>query len=165
MLPHPKEDLARRRWVWQAVSDLFLDEEVSEDKLRYIAQVTAECGYTSDELDAIYRREVATAVAFNIFLVAGTWGYWDSEWLEKKILRPPGLCYWFDRVLIAPLPLWLLRHEWARVRALLPKEHERVRKEQEKLGEQWKPICSESPLCLRWESSTQSGAKVDQPYD
>lgn len=161
MLPHPKEDLPRRRWIWQAISDLFLDEEITEDTRRYIARVAAECGYTDEELEVIYRREVAPSVAVNTFSPAGVWGYWDSVWLEKMILRPRGLGYWFDRVIVAPLPLRLLRHEWAQIKNLLAVERERVRKEQEELGELWKPIWSESPLCLRWEGSNKPGTEAD----
>ena len=66
MLPPAKEDLLRRRWIWQALSDLFLDDEITEDRLRYIARTCAECGFTENELGFIYRREVAPAVAFNL---------------------------------------------------------------------------------------------------
>src|SRR5262245_4760077 len=62
MLPPAKDDLLRRRWIRQALSDLFLDEEITEDTLYHIARITAECEYTDEELEAIYRHEVAPAV-------------------------------------------------------------------------------------------------------
>jgi hypothetical protein len=153
MLPPAKEDLLRRRWMWMALSDLFLDEEVTKDTLCEIARIAAECGYTEQELDAIYRCEVAPAVAFNAFDMAGTWGYFDTVWLEKRILRPHGLGYWFDRLIIAPLPVWCLRHDWRQVKALLREQRDLVREEQEKQGGEWKPCCAQEAPCLRWQSS------------
>jgi hypothetical protein len=164
MLPPAKEDRLRRRWVWQALSDLFLDDEVTEDTLRYIARIAAECGYSDEELDAIYRREVAPAVAFNLFDVAGTWGYFDTVWLEELILRPHGLWYWFERLIIAPFPVWLQRHERRQLREMLGEERQRVREEQEKPGSQWKPCCAEEAPCYRW-ASAEPAAEADPPRD
>jgi hypothetical protein len=151
-----KDDLARRRWVWQALSDLFLDEQVSDDTLRHIARVAAECGYSDEELDAIYRHEVAPAVAFNAFDPAGTWGYFDTVWLERRILARRGLWYWFNRLLVAPLPVWLLRDDWRWVKCLLGPERQRVRSEQARQGGQWQPCWAKEAPCLRWASSEQS---------
>lgn len=150
MLPSAKEDLMRRRWIWQALFDLFLDDEPAAVELRYIARIAAECGYSDEELEAIYRREVAPAVAFNAFSSAGTWGYFDTEWLEKRTRRFRGLGYWFDRLIVAPLPVWLMRHAWRRVKSLFREERERVREEQEKQGSEWKPCWAEKAPCLRW---------------
>ncbi len=126
MLAAAKDDLTRRRWIWQAISDLFLDDEVTDETLRNIARVAAECGYSDDELDAIYRQEVAPAVAFNFLDVAGAWGYFDTEWLERRILRSRGCGYWIDRFIWSPWPVWDLRIHWARVKSLLNEERERI---------------------------------------
>src|SRR4051812_21049006 len=46
----PGEDLRRRRPVWEALSDLFLDTQLQEHDFRYIARVVAESGYTDHEV-------------------------------------------------------------------------------------------------------------------
>jgi hypothetical protein len=120
----------RRRWVWQEISDLFLDEEITDRTLRAIARTSAECGYSERELDAIYRYEVAPAVAFNVFDTLGTWGYFDTLWLEDRILHCSRLGYLFNRFIIAPLPVSWLRSEWNRVIGMLAEERERVSREQ-----------------------------------
>lgn len=152
MLLPAKDGLARRRWTWQAISDLFLDDEINETTLAYIAQVVAECGYSDKELDAIYRREVAPAVAFNYFVDGPLWGYWDSVWLEEQILRPRRIRYWFDRLIVAPLPLWLLRHEWKHVKQLLRERRDHVRQQQAELGDRWKPCWAGQAPNYRWAS-------------
>lgn len=70
----------------------------------HIAYVAAHCGYTDEELGYIYAAEVAPAVAFNAFDVAGVWGYFDTEWLEARILRRNRFWYWVDRLIVAPFP-------------------------------------------------------------
>lgn len=158
MLLPAKEDLLRRRWIWQALSDLFLDDEITEDTLQYIARIAAECGYTQEDLESIYRREVAPAVGFNLLDAAGTWGYFDTVWLEERILRPSGSGSWLDRWLLAPLAVSLLRSEWKRLRALLEEQRGRVRQEQEEQGSQWKPCWTQEAPCYRWQSAEQAAA-------
>ncbi len=143
MLPPAREDLRRRRWIWQALSDLFLDEETTEFELRHIARVAAECDYSDEDLDTIYRHEVAPAVAFNFYDVAGVCGFFDSEWLEERILQGGPFGHWFDRLIVAPLPVRLVRNHWSRIQTLLVEERERVRALRLELGSEWKPCCAE----------------------
>src|SRR5262249_31407867 len=124
------------------------DEEVTESTLRQIARVTAECGYSDADLEIVFRREVAPAVAFNVYDMAGTWGYFDTEWLQKRILRRHGLDYWFYRLIFAPWPGWDLRNQWRRVKALLSQERERV--QQQLAGGEWQRCCAREAPCLRW---------------
>jgi hypothetical protein len=154
MLPSAKDDLRRRRWVWQALSDLFLDEQITEDTLHYIARVVAECGYSADELEAIYRTEVAPAVAFNAFDPAGTWGYFDTVWLEGRILRRRGLGYWFNRWIVSPLPIRALRQQWRKLKGLFAEQCECVRRGPRE--SEWKPCCAEEAPVLHWEGAEQA---------
>ncbi len=78
-------DLAGRRTVWLALSDLFLDTDVNlfrEGDIRTLAASP----YSLDELDAILREEVYPACSFNLTLVAGEWAGFDADWLERRIL-------------------------------------------------------------------------------
>lgn len=153
VLPPANEDLLRRRWVWQALSDLFLDDEITDDTLRYAARISAECDYSDEELDAIFRNEVAPALAFNYFDVAGVWGYFDSAWLQERILTNRGFGYWFDRLIVAPIPLWLLRNYWTQFKGMLKEERARVRDSRERVDGQWTPCCHEDAPVFRWENA------------
>lgn len=158
MLPPANDDLQRRRWGWQQLSDLFLDEETTEDMLRNIARVAADCGYTDEELDDILRNEVAPAVAFNFFDTAGTWGYFDTVWLEGKILHSSRLGYWFHRLIVVPLVMLALRQHWEAIKMWLVQERERVRREKASQGDRWKPCCSEPAPVYRWASPDEIAA-------
>ena len=79
-------DLARRRPVWLALSDLFLDTDVNLFRAGNVRTLAASA-YSLDELDAILREEVYPACSANLTLVAGEWAGFDADWLEQRILR------------------------------------------------------------------------------
>jgi len=81
-----KLDLATRRPVWEALSTLFLDTDVS--LLRdYRARLLAASPYGIEELERILRDEVFPVCSWNMFSVAGEWAGFDPEWLEARIIR------------------------------------------------------------------------------
>lgn len=82
-----KGDLQNRRPVWLALSDLFLDTELQEDELRFIARTLAESPYTLSEIESILDREVYPVCIPNMLCVAGEWAGFDPEALESAILR------------------------------------------------------------------------------
>ena len=95
VLPPARSDLARRRPVWLALSDLFLDTDVNLFR-EGNARTLAASPYTLDQIDAILREEVYPACSFNLSLVAGEWAGFDADWLEQRILRggPPPRPWW-----------------------------------------------------------------------
>ncbi len=74
-------ELERRKPVWSALSDLWLDSELTDDDLERIAAVMEQSDYTIDELREIYRFEEAPVVFMNLFQVAGEWAGFDEDWL------------------------------------------------------------------------------------
>ena len=58
-----------RESVWLALSELWLDTELVEDDLAAIARTLAISGYAAEELEAIYRLEVAPVV-------------WGNAWVQ-----------------------------------------------------------------------------------
>ncbi len=78
--------ITRRREVWSALSDLYLDTDTS---LLYpqIAEALARSPYSSDEIWRILRHEVHPAVSANMRDVAGVWDGFDTEWLAARIQR------------------------------------------------------------------------------
>ncbi|MCA0175458.1 MAG: hypothetical protein LCH73_04090 [Proteobacteria bacterium] len=80
------EDLAARRPVWEALSDLFLDTDTSLSRAWRVQQL-AHSPYTIAELQAILVDEVYPICRANLLSVAGEWSGFDLAWLEGRILR------------------------------------------------------------------------------
>jgi hypothetical protein len=96
-----------RHPVWLALSDLFLDTD-TRLSFPYIARTLAASPFTDDELEAIFQNEVAPAVEFNLFDIAGEWAGFGEEWLIATInrrgpkpyqLRSPGTHHEFQAAL------------------------------------------------------------------
>jgi hypothetical protein len=80
------EDLVNRRPVWEALSDLFLDTEVSLDR-QWRIDVLAASPYSIEELEYILIDEVYPICKYNLLSVAGEWAGFDLAWLEDQIRR------------------------------------------------------------------------------
>lgn len=80
------EDLEHRRPVWEALSDLFLDTDTSLARSWRVG-ILAASPYSLDELEQILIEEVYPVCHSNLFSVAGEWVGFDTQWLERSILR------------------------------------------------------------------------------
>lgn len=79
-----KTELERRKPVWTAFSEFWLDTELTEEDLQRIAAVAAASGYSIPKLREIYLYEVAPVVYLNCWSVAGVWAAFDDEWLHAE---------------------------------------------------------------------------------
>lgn len=114
------EERARRRLVWYAVADLFLDTETRWELPR-IAQVLRASGYEEAELVAIFQWEVAPECAWNLYAVTGEWAALplNEERLARRAARRPS---YLRRMLARMTTPDFLRVQWRAVldlRALL----------------------------------------------
>jgi len=100
--------LAQRRPVWIALSELFLDTELSTVDLERIAQIMADSGLSAAELEAVYLREVAPIVSVNLRVAAGVWAGFDEAWLCEQIIRRLRSRSWRTRLAL----------KWARIRGI-----------------------------------------------
>ena len=91
--------IERRKPVWTALSDLWLDTELSDRGLSHIAGVLDASGFTLAQLQRIYLYKVAPDVFLNFWSVAGVWDCFDEEWLHEEIVhgldRRTGLGAWW----------------------------------------------------------------------
>lgn len=87
--PLSSSDLATRRPVWVALSELFLDTSLGSGDLDRIADALARSPYSIEELDTILLREVYPACRGNLCSLAGEWAGFDPVWLESRILKGP----------------------------------------------------------------------------
>jgi len=99
-------DLARKRRVWQAMSELFLDTELDDAQCRSIAARLAVSGYGVDELRAIMEEDVAPALASNLVDIAGEWAGWSEAEVAEAVARSKIGLRWPKR----------LRVRWVRAR-------------------------------------------------
>ncbi|MFR0688871.1 hypothetical protein ACLUTX_05725 [Enterobacterales bacterium AE_CKDN230030158-1A_HGKHYDSX7] len=76
-----------RESVWLALSELWLDTELDGDDLAAIARTLAISGLVVEELEAIYRLEVAPVVWSNAWVTAGVWEGFDPDWLFEACRR------------------------------------------------------------------------------
>ena len=81
----PADQLARRRPVWEAMSDFFLDTELDDARLGEIAAILRVSGYTISELEDILATEVAPLLYKNVLAPAGAWSSFDTGWIEGQI--------------------------------------------------------------------------------
>lgn len=85
--PPAASDLARRRLVWRALSELYLDTELDDGDFVRIASQLQESGYPADQLEEILYREIHPVLHLNLISVAGEWAAFDMEWAEEVILE------------------------------------------------------------------------------
>lgn len=76
--------LERRRPVWNALADLCLDTEITDNHFHYIAGVVRRHGFSADEARAIAYDEVFPIVYLNVY--GGQWAGFDRDGLEQAIL-------------------------------------------------------------------------------
>ena len=112
------DSLDRRRPVWEALSDVFLDTETRWYFPR-IAGRLAESGYSPQQLERIWRYEIFPECAWNLHLVAGEWiGLaLDEEALIRRASSPSGpWARWRASLRLASLPF--LKTQWRSILAL-----------------------------------------------
>jgi hypothetical protein len=86
-LGDPREDLPNRTPVWVAMSDLYLDTELTDAALAHIAKVCAASPYSERELEHIMFSEVWPAFIPNLLSVAGEWAGWREDVVQRKVLE------------------------------------------------------------------------------
>ena len=118
---NPADDLAARRPVWQALSQLYLDTDI-ESNLPGIAATLAAAPYTLAQLHEILRFEVNPVLHWNLHATAGVWSGFDAQWLEQEILRRSRHPRW----LRALATQRALRWHWAALAADVQRQREQA---------------------------------------
>ena len=117
-LAPPAQDLAARRQVWGAMSEMFLDTDVAQFRQHTAAQL-ASSPYSLAQLDAILRAEVNPVCRFNFVLVAGEWAGFGVDALQVRILARANARFAFLRWL-NPAERWMpVAEEWRQTRQLV----------------------------------------------
>lgn len=109
------DELARRRPVWEAMSDFFLDTE-TRWAVPWVARRCAESGYDDETLERIFWGEVFPEAIGNLEQVAGEWGLLELD--EQALINRanhPGIP-WLKRRAAG----WMVEHTWLAARAVTP---------------------------------------------
>ena len=117
-------ELDRRKPVWTALSEFWLDSELDEPDLERIAQVLANSEFSLAELRTIYLEEVAPVVWLNCWSVAGEWICFDEQWLHREARQNAERPNRYRRALRRTSGVrWLMTHaaepHWRRLLTLL----------------------------------------------
>lgn len=123
-------ELERRKPVWTALSELWLDTELEDGDLQRIAHVAAVSSYTVAELRDIYLYEVAPVVSPNLLAVAGEWAGFDEPWLHAEARkraehRSAWLRVWVYIRAGRGLMTYATERHWRHIVSLLPTANER----------------------------------------
>lgn len=78
-------DIESRIPVWMAMSELFLDTELTESDWIRIADTLAASGYSIRELEGILQDEVAAVCEANLRSGAGEWSGFNQAWLVGQL--------------------------------------------------------------------------------
>ena len=74
------------RPVWMALSEFYLDTELSESTFLYIVETFKKSVFTLAEIKKIDRTEVFPVLQVNLVSVAVEWAGFEEEWLVETIL-------------------------------------------------------------------------------
>ena len=80
-------EISRKKPVWHALSEFYLDTELGESDVQRIAVILKESDYSIEELKRINYEEVAPVVSPNLMSTAGAWSGFDKVWLENEIVK------------------------------------------------------------------------------
>jgi hypothetical protein len=109
-----QDEVRRRAPVWVALSDLFLDTDVSLFNERN-ARILRESKFHPLEVERILREEVGSVFYDNLLDIAGEWSGWPSEFVEKEVrdfLANPSMARAAQTLLSAAVVGSVLKNDW-----------------------------------------------------
>ena len=86
-MPLSEAEIRDRLQIWVAISELWLDNEMREGELKFIAQRLALSKYSMEELEGIYLYEVAPVVHMNLRSYEGVQKSFPVNWLSEEIQK------------------------------------------------------------------------------
>ena len=106
------ELICQRFPVWESLSELFLDTEITECTRAHIASVLANSEYSLEVLQDILYYEVYPVLKYNLLSVAGEWAGFNREWLIESLVPK------INKRSMFSLPLfnkWMFDKEWKEI--------------------------------------------------
>ncbi len=113
-MPAACDDIDARIPVWVALSDLYLDTDVTLS-YDHIVRTLAASPYPLDALHEMLMYDVHPALYMNLMSVAGEWAGFDETWLLERIEAVRRQPRWRRRI-----SHWFARDIGVQWRALVP---------------------------------------------
>lgn len=116
MRPLSPGEVERRKPVWQALSNMYLDTENTDAEFESIARAIQASGYSMQEADRIDWTEVFPLVGMNLLSVAGAWSWdaFDVDEIARGVQRLRKSSTWAGRsftALMARSMRWMYRKD------------------------------------------------------
>jgi hypothetical protein len=110
---------AAREELWVAMSDLWLDTELPEERLAEIAGIVRKSGLSRAELESVFESELAPILGANTLAPAGEWAGFDPAWVCEQARRRVGRRSFSARLLARlGVTTYAARPAWKRVISL-----------------------------------------------
>lgn len=122
-----QEEINRRKPVWVALSELWLDTELEPSDLERIAKCMKQSGFSVKELRHIYLDEVAPVLYPNLLSPAGEWMGFDEEWLCEAVVQSlgrAGMAQRLGRCLMRPAMTYATERHWCRLHEMMLQDSE-----------------------------------------
>jgi hypothetical protein len=113
------QDIEIRKPVWIALSEFYLDTELTNDDFDRIATVFQKSGLTLKDLKEIDLFEVFIFLQPNLLSVAGDWAGFNEDWLltecEKRYRRRKNLLHRSNCKFWNIFFYWMRRDYWKQI--------------------------------------------------
>lgn len=76
-----------RLLLWELLSDLYLDNELTDNQISGLKKSLKSTGFSAAEIRRANYDEVAPVLISNLLSVAGEWAGFDQPWLRQAISR------------------------------------------------------------------------------
>ncbi len=77
--------IQERKPIWMALSEFYLDTELSDNTFISITKIFKESSYTLNEIKEINKYEVYPILYQNLLSMYGNWNGFDEKWLVESI--------------------------------------------------------------------------------
>ncbi len=117
------KEIEKRKPIWNAISDFYLDTELQYSDYERIATEFIKTGKTIQQLKEIDFYEVFPVLKGNLMSVAGEWGGFDENWVNencgKMYLKRTGFCFRLKAKLYHKFLFWTRKDHWKEIEHLM----------------------------------------------
>lgn len=92
-MPHKTQNLLKfekimtHKPLWLALSNLFLDTEITDNTRKHIARIVLQSPLTREQVHQVLWLEVFPALCENLRIVTGEWAGFNETWLVNRIIN------------------------------------------------------------------------------
>lgn len=110
--------IEERTPVWLALSEFYLDTELQESDLKYLAEIFLNSPYTLEEIKTINKYEVFPVLQPNLLKTDGQWTGFEEEWLIETITTKLNTKNQFSHLVVEAnysIYKWMCKDYWEHI--------------------------------------------------